>query len=270
MITLLCPKKLWIISGLIGLIGFGLVMLNANGVSAESCGTGSPKADGLVSAFSIDGNFRSSTCVSGSLSYIPLNQTKIVISNYDSLYNKYYLRNASATKIILDQTIYNSAIANLGANTLLYRNGDLTLQGSALANASGGNVLVFFVNGDLNIQTDITEAQSNLAGGVVFVVKNKVNIDRNVTNINAVIIAGGQICSACDSSGVANNNPTFPFDPPLAVNGSLISLDSQNPIKFARQYNNNLQPAEQINAQAKYLVILQNIFGEKVKIYQEI
>lgn len=254
---------------LIALVLIGLTR-NLGLAYAQSCGTGSTKADGLVSAFSIDPNFSSGGCVSGSLSYIPLNQARIVISNYQSLVNKYYTRNTTATKIILDQPVYGSAIPGLGANTLLYRNGSLNLQGSVLSNISGGNVLVFFVNGNLNIETNVTEAQNNQAGGVVFVVKGKVNVASNVTVINAVIIAEGQICSACDNSGTATNNPIFPFDQPLVITGSLISLDTSSPIRFVRQYNNNLQPAEQINAQAKYLVILKDIFGEKIKVYQEI
>lgn len=256
----------------------GLLAGKVNLVNAQlfgQCGTGSTKADGLVSAFSIDPNFASGGCVSGSLSYIPVNQTKIVISNYDSLYNKYYQRNNSATKVNLGP-VYSDPIENFAElrNSpppyLLYRDGDLTLQGNTLANETSGNVLVYFVKGNLNIQADITQARLNQAGGVVFVVKGKVNIDSNVTQINAVIIAGDQICSACDTSGIAINNPVFPFDSQLVIDGSLISLTESAPIRFVRQVNNNTQPAELINAQAKYLVILKDVFGERVKIYQEI
>lgn len=272
-------NKYFVIVGLVvvgaviwlGLGWFGQVKAQFFG----QCGTGSTKADGLVSAFSIDPNFTGGGCVSGSLSYIPLNQTKIVISNYDSLFNKYYQQNNTVTKVALGPS-YTDPIENFAELRLspppylLYRNGDLSLQGSVLANTSSGNVIVVFVNGNLNIQTDITQARDNQAGGVVLVVKGQVNIDPGVKTINAVIVAEGQICTACDINGTATNNSVYPFDNQLVINGSLISLDQQRPIRFVRQYVSNTQPAELINAQAKYLVILKDIFGERIKVYQEI
>lgn len=246
---------------------------NVGGVYAQ-CGTGTTKAiGGLVSAFSIDPNFGSSGCVSGSLSYIPVNQARIVVSDYQALYNKYYARSADlAIPKITISGIVSSPIVGQGTNnSLIYSNGDLTLQGTVLQGPLNSKVMVFFVNGNLNIQTDITEARNNQNGGVVFVVKGNVNINVNVREINAVIISGGVICSACDVNSTDVSNDIAPFtDPQLIINGSLIALDPTKNINFTREYNTNIEPAEIINAQAKYLVILDDIFGERVKIYREI
>lgn len=254
--------------GLVSLVWLGQ---SVGSVYAQNCGSGSPKADGLVSAFRIDPNFRSNTgCVTGSLSYIPLNQARIVISDYQALFNKYYARNASVPKISLSGTISSLPVLGNGSN-LLYSNGDLTLQGAVLADTLSSKVLVFFVNGKLNIQTNITQSKLNKDGGVVFVVKGNVNIAVNVSEINAVIISGGVICSACDENSVDRGNNIAPFtDPQLFINGSLIALDPKQQIIFTREYGTNQEAAEMIQAQAKYLVILKDIFGERVKIYKEI
>ena len=97
------------------------------------------------------------------------------------------------------------------------------------------------------------------------VVKNNVNIDVGVKQIDAVIMSAGKIYTA--GSGCATNN--VETTNALIVNGSLISLDP-GAIVFCRTLTNNSQAAERIYQQPKYLVILRNLFADTLQKWSEI
>ena len=147
--------------------------------------------------------------------------------------------------------------------TVYYRAANLEVNSSRPVSGSG--IGVFFVGGNLFIKTNITFGSPT--EGVVFVVKGNVDIDKNVDRIDAVIIAEGIICSAFDGSTCPSSNITAPR---LLVNGSLVSLNSSQSIKFRRQLTDNFQPAEKIVHQPKYLVILKDLFSDTLQKWSEI
>ncbi len=148
---------------------------------------------------------------------------------------------------------------------LYYLPGNLTINGPL----SGSTTGIIFVDGNLNINNNINYGTGTT--GVVFIVKGDINIDIGVTLINAVLISGGTICTAYESGC-----PTDYSDPAgtsqLVVNGSLISISqdtSNQKVILRRSIFDNTQPAEKINQQAKYLVILTNLFTQTLNITSE-
>lgn len=173
------------------------------------------------------------------------------------------------------QTIDNKAIVVAGNLTI-----DSTTDGNVFTDTTGTTTpipVVVFVNNNLNIQDDIVYAKDNKDAGLVFVVSGDVNIDNNVTEINAVIISEGQICTAYDFT-IPSCPTTNVTTPQLVIYGSLISLwvadpdqpGIENKIKFKRTLANNTQAAEKIQAQPKYLVIMRNIFASPIQKWTEL
>lgn len=150
-------------------------------------------------------------------------------------------------------------------------NGNLTIGNNIPGNKTG----VIFVDGNLLINPSskkLTDGGAN--SGLVFVVKGDVNIDKDVTQVDAVIISEGTICTAYDgTSCLDGNTPT----PQLEVNGSLISLNgAADAIKFRRSLGetgalkDSTDPAEKINHQVKYLVILRDLLSDTYQKWSEI
>lgn len=156
---------------------------------------------------------------------------------------------------------------------LYYVNGTLRIKN----NMPGSKSAVIFVKNDLRISASQLTTGSN---GIVFVVGGNAYIwgDPSIasspptTRVDAVIIAQGLICtgyntnldSACPAANFLSSQ--------LTVNGSLISLN-QNPgsnIQFRRLLSDNSQPAELIRLQAKYLVILKDMFSDTLQKWSEI
>lgn len=128
---------------------------------------------------------------------------------------------------------------------------------------------IVFVKGNLTINTDI----SNTSGtsGLVFVVKGNIIINPAVIRIDAVLISSSHIYTA--GSGCSHLNPVTASQ--LVVNGSLISLN-QDPgtnIEFCRSLAgtaNSTTPAEVVNQQPKYPVILRNLYSDTLQKWTEI
>lgn len=139
---------------------------------------------------------------------------------------------------------------------------------------SGTNTGVVFVDSKLNLTPPLTQfIYGDGNSGIVFVVKGNVNIDPAITRIDAVIISEGTICTAADFTDPAN--PTCPAinvanSLQLVINGSLISLNENAPIKFRRSLAINTIPAEKINHDVKYLVILRNLMSDTFQRWSEI
>lgn len=123
---------------------------------------------------------------------------------------------------------------------------------------SGSGTEIIFIDGDININSNIIYHTSDSAGGLVLINSGNVNIDPSVTEVDAVVISGGVICSA--GSGCNSQSARVQVPAALTVNGSFISLTSSSPIAFLRdlysQTSGNSIPAEVINQKAKYLAIL--------------
>lgn len=152
-----------------------------------------------------------------------------------------------------------------GTDHLYYLPGNLTINAPLSGSTSG----IIFIEGNLNITNNISYGTGTT--GVVFIAKGNINIDIGVTLINAVLISEGTICTAYESSC-----PTSYTDPistsQLVVNGSLISISpdtSNKKIILRRNIADNSKPAEQINQQSKYLIILKNLFTQTLTITTE-
>ncbi len=209
------------------------------------------------------------------------------IPSYDDLKSLYYTQaksSATVTKYIPtnppsgSNDVYESSVTLNDSNVLYFVNGNLIKragQSFGCSNCNSGVGLVF-VERDLTINSNIIRR----SGGFVFVVKGNVNINPSVTEINAVIISGGTICTSADFTDPAN--PTCPSgtvanSSQLVINGSLISLKqppADNPtasyIRFRRSLADNTLPAEKIIHDVKYLVILRNLMSDTVQRWSEI
>lgn len=148
--------------------------------------------------------------------------------------------------------------------------GNLTISG----NNAGTRTGVVFVSDNLNITGNYFYGSSSVTGpvaptiGTVFVVKSNVNIHKDVTRIDAVIISEGIICTAYDGTSCPANVSASQ----LTINGSLISINQTDAvsIKFHRSLADNTQPAEKINHQVKYLVILKDLYSDTLQKWSEV
>lgn len=244
--------------------------------------------DGLISATAISTNFGSNIgkCAEG-------NQTSFApfkIPSYADLKSLYF---DQSKQVSLKHTIAADADGNTHqgndgspidvrmSSGIYYFTGNLIIDNGVNCGINlGGGTAIVFIEGNLTINCDLAYNNNN---GLVFVVNGNVRIDKSVTLINAVIISQGIIYTATDKL------PTPPIlacshisgsriqTGQLVINGSLISLNRDaavtSPIEFCRILNgsaNNTTPAEQINQQPKYLVILKDLFSDTLQKWSEI
>jgi|GEM_PF-2247945 len=245
------------------------IVITSSPPAITNCGSGTvPRAEGLVSTPSLTGNFPTSPtgrCVRDSATAFK----PFKIPSYDDLKSLYFDQSKSTAKVEhtgttgADQLSYY--LNNPPAKNLIHITGDLGLN----KNIGGSNTSVVFVDGNLSFTSLMTQfTYGSGSSGVVFVVKGNVIIDRSVTRIDAVIISGGTIYTAVTGSETScSRNNTDAGQ--LNINGSLISLDNGN-IIFCRVPSDNSLPAEVINADPKYLVILRNLYSDTVQRWSEI
>ncbi len=223
--------------------------------AATLCGNPSPnpRAQGLVSTPSLSGIFGTTggCIVDSKAAFAPFK-----IPTFDSLESLYYTQSKNSSKVVISDTL-----PTITDQTIYLKTGGLTIS----ANPTGAGTAVIFVKGNLNINSNITYGAAN--SGLVFVVKGDVNIDQSVTRVDAVIISEGTICTAFDGTSCPSTNI---LASQLVINGSLISLNPDKPIKFRRSLSDNSQPAEIINQQPKYLILLRNLISDTVQKWSEI
>lgn len=151
--------------------------------------------------------------------------------------------------------------------------GDFTVNSDITVTTLTGLTGIIFVKGNLAINHDLTYNYSD--GGLVFVVKGNITIAPTVALINAVLISSGHIYTAATAGSTCSHLSLVLNSPQLVVNGSLVSL-SQDPssnIEFCRSLPgaaNNTTPAEVVNQQPKYLVILRNLYADTLQKWSEI
>ncbi|MBI2018098.1 hypothetical protein HYS96_00145 [Candidatus Daviesbacteria bacterium] len=234
----------------------------------STCGGGTgDRATGLVSTPQLMSGSKFGTTTGACIidpktAFVPFK-----IPSYEDLKSLYYTQ-SKATKIdatpasgTANQGTIRSA---LNSSDIILIRGDLNLNGNL-----GGSpkTAVILVEGNLNFGgSNFTFGDNNT--GVVFVVSGNVNIDPTVTQIDAIIIAGGIICTA--SGGSVCPTANVPNSQPLVINGSLISLNELASIKFRRSLADNRRPAEKINHQIKYLVILRDLLSDTYQKWSEI
>lgn len=238
--------------------------------------------DGLISALDISNNFGSNNgkCIKDNkAAFAPYK-----IPTYEDLKSIYYTQAKSDstkfTKNIQLNGNFNvpSIMVGNGKPDIFLVTGNLTkLTGEGFGNNSHikQSPAVIFVEEDFIIDSNIS-----YGGGFVFIVKGNVIIHPDVSLIKAVIISSGKIYTA------GNNCTNVQTANPLVIEGSLISIYKDQPqadfcalnptssgcpsIKFCRTLANNNNPAEQINWQPKYLVILKDLFASTLEKWSEI
>lgn len=214
---------------------------------------------GLITTPNISNNFGNSTatCVIGNpASFVPYK-----IPGYDDLKSIYFTQSkapkktttATSLELVKDGYLYNYTSTSGVSVGSIDAGGNYNYTGTA----------VVFIDSTLSINGNIT-GTSNM--GLVLIVGGDINIAPTVTQINAVLISAGHIYTG--GSGCSQNAVTASQ---LVVNGSLISLNSSSNIVFCRNLGpGNTSPAELINNEPKYLVILRELFADTLQKWSEI
>lgn len=228
---------------------------------SANCGGGTvPRAEGLVTAPNLSGKFGTSgACVvDPKTAFFPFR-----IPTYDDLKSLYYDQSK-----LPKNTISGNLPSSFGGDGIYQSNGDITVNNSPDGN---GTEIIFVKDGNLNINQNIIYHTNDGGGGLVFIVEKDINIAPNVTQIDAVLISAGVIFTAganCSTSQVTQSSGS-PIVA-LKVNGSLVALNQGNDIRFCRKLRDNKDPAEIINAQGKYLVLLRNLMSDTLQKWSEI
>lgn len=207
-----------------------------------------PRASGgLITAKSIAGNFgtTSGVCI------IDANTNFLYykLPTYNDLVKKFYDQSSSSSKKAAD-TVLNFS----GGTNGLYRFTSNQTINSAL---TGSGTQVIFIDGNLTIDvtpSNILSFPSSGEGVLVFIVFGNINIRSTMTQVDAVLVSYGDICTAyngtnCPASKITTNSK-------LVINGSLVSLKSAGGLKLMRQLDDNAESAELINYQPKVIPLL--------------
>lgn len=209
-----------------------------------------------------------SPCVLDPKAFLNPRERGVPVDSYEALKTLYFTKasstNSSFNKVTLTCTSCNETNIPLdstaGKDALYLVPTNLTINvGGSIAgiNTQTG---VIFVDGKLTINTNIISTANNK--GLVFVTIDDVLIDKNVTAVDAVIISEGQICTASDENTCPDTLSDAGSTQQLLIKGGLVSINPAKPIKFRRNLvNNDINAAEKIIAQPKYLAILRDIFA---------
>lgn len=258
-------------------------LLNKTQAQATNCPISgpNPRAEGLITTPGTVAGLDnpSGTCIiNDAAAEIFLDRAKITnVQTYTDLKNTYFTK-ARVTSPA--QKKYNHNAFTPPSGDALYEvTGNLTAGGTYDPPVfTGIGTQIYFIDGNLTIDNNLIYSNPN--GGIVFVVQGNINIYSGVTRVDAVLIAQGvdasglsippsgqntpyTICTNYESNNCADPTTT---SSQLVVNGSLISLNKDqtttpSSIKFKRTLADNTQPAEKVNAQPKYLIILKGLMS---------
>jgi hypothetical protein len=260
------------------IIGYlALVTLpNSSAQPAEPCKADllNPRAEGLVSTGTFDVGSRfyvtnQGACIidKGTAS---VTLDKFTIPSFTELKNQYYTRSKATNK--KDVANYQAVFGDNTSGVYLIK-GNVDINSLTTYSRSVEETKVIFIEGALNINRNIVYHSFPLdkPSGLVFIVRDNINIDESVTFIDAVLISFGEICTGTQSGICPTENIKTQT---LNINGSLISLkpldpDNSTSIKFVRDLGNNNIPAEKVNYQPKYLALLRDLMAEDLKITTE-
>lgn len=244
---------------------------DASGTCTTPSGTAPPIVAGLTTLSTAPKLNQNLVTSSG---YCVVNNPKAALApykipTYEDLKSFYFTQKSGGQTVSKGEATENDV--RLTSESKYYVTGNLTIASNIPGNKTG----VIFVDGNLFINPQngkLTSPPPNTDSGLVFIVKGNVNIYQNVSQIDAVIISEGIICTNYDGATCPPNNT---LAPPLEINGSLISLNETNPIQFRRTLNPSLSsnnrntPAEQINYDPKYLVILRDLMSDTFQKWSE-
>lgn len=239
---------------------------------------GRPRHTALISTPQLSGKFAGSTgaCVIGSAA-APLPQAAVAnfkIPSYAELKSLYYDQSkipaCSGAGPCREPNPITALPNPIPQDTLYLTAGDLSVDTVPSYSPGGGGTALFFVNGSLNINKDIIRTN----GALMFIVKDNIHINQNVGRIDALLMAGGEICTNTQSATCLPADDVLETKKPLTVNGGLISLTASKPIQFRRNLTlvdtaGNRNPAEVINFSAKYPVLFSKLFSQTLTITTE-
>lgn len=215
-----------------------------------------PRAQGLISAQSFSAAAKFGNLIKKCA--VDTNSAYAEIPDYSDLKSTFYTKakDTDGKKQVLNNETLNVA-SDVQNQKLYLRAGNLTIPAGSYTTTA-----VLFVDGDVNITGNL---QGSLTGGWVILAGGNINISPTVTRVDAILISSGTICTAAATAACDVTTASQ-----LVVNGSLVSLNSNMPIKFARTLtNNSTTPAELINQQPKYLAIMNNLFTQTLSITSE-
>lgn len=194
--------------------------------------------------------------------------------HYDQLKNGgNYMKIPAMTGTVTQGDFNQKMQTNPNQNLIFWvQNSSAQINGNLNPPRYNGTAIIF-VDNDLNISNDITYGDpsdpDSQNQGLVFIVNGNINIDPVVKKINAVLVAYNGFCSAYS---FASTSCSTTDAPQLVINGSVIFLNSSTGPRFVRNYagNNNIDPAEKIIYQPKYLINLRGIFSQDITIRTEL
>jgi hypothetical protein len=227
------------------------------------------RADWLVTALNVAGNFRSTRneCIRD----IGAQFSETQVEDYSAFKTKFYT-NPGGTQTI---TGPSPSITNL---TRYLSTGDLVLNGVTCPSPGAA---VIFVDGNLVIDNNINcGSTTNNTQGLLFIVGGNVIISQSVQNIDGFIIAAGANSIVCTASTNTSNRTSCPAASSvstnrLVVNGSLLSLAKSvtTSIYFNRilpGVANNTLAAELFNFQPKYYALFRDLMSEPRNQWREV
>ena len=236
-------------------------------VFAQNCFSPSatPRAEGLITTQSLIGKFTTSSgaCIidlKTAFAHFKLKTFEDLKFTHFDQYN--------GPKV----TITSTTLPSIANDTAYFRDGNLSIS-SAIA---GSGTAVVIIKGDLTVGPipGNQVVYGTALTGLVFIVSGNIYIDKTVTRVDGVLVSSGTIFTATDNTTnsitTCSSSTILAPNGALTLNGSLISLNSASLIKFCRYLLDNRNPAEIINHQIKYIVILRHIFSENLQRWTEI
>ncbi len=204
------------------------------------------------------------------------------VPNYDELKSVFFTQNKSVASQTLNTT---STPGCSGGNTIFLKNlvftnktvvnvqcnythiADTDPTNGPFATVGTSQTVVIFADNHLYIDTDLNYGGDNY--GVVIIAKGDIYIAPTVTKINAILVNQGAIYTTNNGSSYTS---LVPGSLQLVINGSLISLGQSSGARvyFNRSLTDNNVPAEIVNYQPKFLVLLRGLLTQSYTIQREI
>lgn len=264
---------------LFGVIAVLLFFFTINNVSAQVICNPADRNQGLVSSIGLTGTFGNPTgqCViDQKAAYV-----NFKVPNYNELKSVFYTQNKSAVLTTLNST---SSPNCPGGATIYLKN--LSFSGKTAVNVQctfthiadtdpsngpfaipGSNqTVVVFADNHVYIDTDLNYGGDTY--GLVIVAKGDIYIQPSVRTINAILVNEGNVYTTNDGTSYTT---LVPNSQQLVINGSLINLSQgAGRIFFNRSLTDNNLPAEVVNYQPKFLILLRGLMTQSYTIQREI
>lgn len=249
-------------------------------VFAQAC-VSSDRHQGLISGTSLSGLFGNPTgqCVIDPKAAY----ANFKVPDYNELKSVFFTQNTTANKMTVSTTGTPNCPGGLSTGSVYLRN--MTFPSNSIVNvqcqstrfddagangpfAVAGTTRTVIVFAENHVYIDSNLNYGGSAYGLVIIAKGDVYIAGTVRTINAIIVAEGNIYTT--TAGVPITS-TVPNSQQLVVNGSIINFaKNSNRIYFNRSLADNSIPAEVVNFQSKFLVLLRGLMTQSFTIQREI